>query len=126
MLLVFVTVFPALDQQENTSARDHSLAQPDMAQPGVDIGSLGQESITKRGRCSWLPFDESSNMWSVQLTVLPSVEELQTDPQTRAKWIDYSAYDAKATWQLAQALKQQLKVGSASLWLCAWSITSTP
>ncbi|KAL3138383.1 hypothetical protein ABBQ32_006185 [Trebouxia sp. C0010 RCD-2024] len=43
-----------------------------------------------------------------KLTVLPPVEELQTDPQTRAKWIDYSAYDAKATWQLAQALKKQL------------------
>lgn len=51
--------------------------------------------------------------WAVQLTVLPPVEELQTDPQTRAKWIDYSAYDAKATWQLAQALKKQLKVSSA-------------
>lgn len=56
-------------------------------------------------------------MWAVQLTVLPPVEELQSDPQTRAKWIDYSAYDAKATWQLAQALKKQLKVGSASLWV---------
>lgn len=48
----------------------------------------------------------------MQLTVLPPVEELQTDPQTRAKWIDYSAYDAKATWQLAQALKKQLMVRS--------------
>ena len=49
-------------------------------------------------------------MCGVQLTVLPPVEELQTDPQTRVKWIDYSAYDAKATWQLAQALKKQLMV----------------
>ena len=49
-------------------------------------------------------------MCGVQLTVLPPVEELQTDPQTRSKWIDYSAYDAKATWQLAQALKKQLMV----------------
>lgn len=48
----------------------------------------------------------------VQLTILPPVEELQTDPQTRAKWIDYSAFDAKATWQLAQALKKQLMVGT--------------
>lgn len=53
----------------------------------------------------------------MQLTVLPPVEELQTDPQTRAKWIDYSAYDAKATWQLAQALKKQLKVSSALKWV---------
>ena len=61
-------------------------------------------------------FSEPKHVWAVQLTVLPLVEELQTDPQTRAKWIDYSAYDAKATWQLAQALKKQLKVGSASLY----------
>lgn len=47
----------------------------------------------------------------VQLTILPPVEELQTDPSTRGKWIDYSAYDAKATWQLAQALRKQLMVG---------------
>lgn len=46
----------------------------------------------------------------VQLTILPPVEELQTDPSTRGKWIDYSAYDAKATWQLAQALRKQLMV----------------
>ena len=49
----------------------------------------------------------------MQLTVLPPVEELQNDPQTRAKWIDYSAYDAKATWQLAQALRKQLMVSHA-------------
>ncbi len=45
----------------------------------------------------------------MQLIVLPPVEELQTDESTRAKWIDYSAYDAKATWQLAQALKKALE-----------------
>ena len=48
----------------------------------------------------------------VQLTVLPAVEELQTDEATRARWIDYSAYDAKATWQLCQALRKELKVCS--------------
>lgn len=47
----------------------------------------------------------------MQLTVLPAVEDLQTDEATRARWIDYSAYDAKATWQLCQALRKELKVG---------------
>lgn len=70
-----------------------------------------------RRECSWLPFGEARGAWAVQLTVLPPVEELQTDPQTRAKWIDYSAYDAKATWQLAQALKKQLKVSSVLTWV---------
>lgn len=46
----------------------------------------------------------------MQLTVLPAVEDLQTDEATRARWIDYSAYDAKATWQLCQALRKELKV----------------
>lgn len=46
----------------------------------------------------------------MQLNILPPVEELQTDPNTRAKWIDYSAYDAKATWQLAMALRKALMV----------------
>lgn len=48
----------------------------------------------------------------MQLPVLPAVEDLQTDEATRARWIDYSAYDAKATWQLCQALRKELKVGS--------------
>lgn len=63
--------------------------------------------------------------WSfVQLTILPPVEELQTDPETRAKWIDYSAYDAKATWQLAQALRKALMVSYKLQWLCAacWNV----
>ena len=60
---------------------------------------------------------------AVQLTILPPVEELQTDPETRAKWIDYSAYDAKATWQLAQALKKALFVchNLSSALLCTCS-----
>lgn len=48
----------------------------------------------------------------VQLIVLPPVEDLQSDEATRAKWVDYSAYDAKATWQLAQALRKELQVAS--------------
>ena len=61
--------------------------------------------------------DRREDLVAVQLTVLPPVEELQTDPQTRAKWIDYSAYDAKATWQLAKALKKQLEVSTATQYI---------
>ena len=48
----------------------------------------------------------------LQLIILPAVEELQVDPVTRGKWIDYSAYDAKATWQLAQCLRKALQVNT--------------
>ena len=34
--------------------------------------------------------------------MLPPVEELQTEPDTRAPWINYSAFDAKATYELGQ------------------------
>ena len=40
--------------------------------------------------------------------VLPDMEELQKDPHTRRNWIDYSAYDAKATWNLYHALRTKL------------------
>ena len=46
----------------------------------------------------------------LQLTVLDPVEVLQLCPERRCKWISYSAYDAKATWQLSQALQAKLKV----------------
>lgn len=62
----------------------------------------------------------------MQLTILPPVEELQTDPATRAKWIDYSAYDAKATWQLAQALRKALLVSQASTTCFAVCLLQTP
>ena len=33
------------------------------------------------------------------------MEELQTDEATRARWIFYSALDAKATWELYHSLQ---------------------
>jgi len=41
----------------------------------------------------------------VQVKELPPMEQLQTDEATRARWIFYSALDAKATWELYNALK---------------------
>lgn len=28
------------------------------------------------------------------------MEQLQVDPETKWRWVNYSAYDAKATWDL--------------------------
>ena len=50
-----------------------------------------------------------------KLTVLPPVHELQSSEDTKWLWIDYSAYDAKATWDLYQALKAQLRQMPAHL-----------
>jgi hypothetical protein len=44
-------------------------------------------------------------MCVLQLLVLPPVEELQANPETRSDWMDYAALDAKATYQLADALQ---------------------
>ena len=44
-----------------------------------------------------------------QLLVLPPVEELQTAPATRGKWIKYAALDAKATHDLRAALEAHLR-----------------
>lgn len=43
-----------------------------------------------------------------KLILLPSVEELQSSPDTRWDWVNYSAYDAKATWDLHEALVLKL------------------
>ncbi len=40
-----------------------------------------------------------------KLEVVPPVEELQVGEETRKYWIDYSAFDAKATWHLYKALE---------------------
>lgn len=44
-----------------------------------------------------------------KLTVLPPVHELQRAEDTRWRWVNYSAYDAKATWDLRAALEKKLK-----------------
>ena len=41
----------------------------------------------------------------MQLKVLAPVDELQCDPESRSKWIFYSALDAKTTHELYHALK---------------------
>lgn len=43
-----------------------------------------------------------------KLILLPPIEELQSSEQTRWDWINYSAYDAKATWDLHEALVLKL------------------
>jgi DNA polymerase-1 len=35
--------------------------------------------------------------------------DLQTNPETRAQWIDYSALDAQATWLLRESLECKLR-----------------
>jgi hypothetical protein len=41
----------------------------------------------------------------IKVKELPAMEELQTDEATRARWIFYSALDAKATWELYHSLQ---------------------
>ena len=35
--------------------------------------------------------------------------DLQRDAATRAEWIDYSTYDAEATWLLREQLERNLR-----------------
>jgi hypothetical protein len=44
----------------------------------------------------------------LQLKVLAPVDELQCDPESRSKWIFYSALDAKTTHELYNALRARL------------------
>ena len=52
--------------------------------------------------------------------MLPPLDELQRDPATRDAWIEYSTYDAEATWKLRAALEAKLRamhwIGGDSLW----------
>lgn len=53
-----------------------------------------------------------------KLTVLPPVHELQSEDDTKWRWINYSAYDAKSTWDLYTALSKQLAEEPAKLDEC--------
>ncbi len=39
---------------------------------------------------------------------LPAIEAMQRNPETRAKWIAYAAYDAEGTWLIREKLAQKL------------------
>jgi len=41
--------------------------------------------------------------------VLPPIEEIQEDPESRDMWIEYSALDAQATWFLRESLEAKLR-----------------
>jgi hypothetical protein len=47
------------------------------------------------------------------------MEELQTDEATRARWIFYSALDAKATWELYHSLQVECCLSCVVLALLA-------
>jgi DNA polymerase I-like protein with 3'-5' exonuclease and polymerase domains len=41
--------------------------------------------------------------------VVPDVETLQLDERFRSDWIDYSTYDAEATWRIREILAKHLR-----------------
>ncbi|CAN0495692.1 unnamed protein product, partial [Ectocarpus sp. 12 AP-2014] len=43
------------------------------------------------------------------LLVLPPIDEIQTRPEVRPRFIEYSAYDAQATWLVHRELMQKLR-----------------
>ncbi|CAM9543134.1 unnamed protein product [Scytosiphon promiscuus] len=43
------------------------------------------------------------------MLVLPPIDEIQTNPTMRARFIEYSAYDAQATWLVHRSLMQKLR-----------------
>ena len=51
---------------------------------------------------------------------VPPMQVLHTDPMFRPEWIDYSALDAKATWNVHRALRRKLQGNEALLdeYLC--------
>ena len=50
-----------------------------------------------------------------QLVTLPPVHELQRGEDTRWRWVNYSAFDAKSTYDLYQRLRQELMAMEAVL-----------
>ena len=51
----------------------------------------------------------------MQLLVLPPVHELQRGEDTRWRWVNYSAYDAKSTYDLYRRLREELQIMDATL-----------
>ena len=44
-----------------------------------------------------------------KLKVMPTVEEMHTQPEYVSKWVEYATLDAELTWYLREALTTELK-----------------
>ncbi|KAG1666153.1 hypothetical protein FOA52_011565 [Chlamydomonas sp. UWO 241] len=78
--------------------------QPPAGAAGGDSGSRGKTSMKKLFGAPKKKADGTPG----KLIELPPIQELHTDALYRDKWIDYSALDAKATWELREALYRAL------------------
>lgn len=58
-------------------------------------GQTGAGSRRRAPHQTRLPNDSLHPLALVQLLVLPAVEELQRGEETRWRWVNYSAFDAK-------------------------------
>ncbi|KAL4452308.1 hypothetical protein ABPG75_007970 [Micractinium tetrahymenae] len=83
----------------------------------MDDGSGAEQDI--RGKVSMKTLFGRRNLkkdgTEGKLTILPPVHELQRGPDTRWRWVNYSAFDAKSTWDLYQRLRHELMVMGAVL-----------
>lgn len=83
----------------------------------MDDGSGGEQDI--RGKVSMKTLFGRRNLkkdgTEGKLTILPPVHELQRDADTRWRWVNYSAFDAKSTWDLYQRLRHELMAMGAAL-----------
>eukprot|EP00198_Chlamydomonas_reinhardtii_P006692 XP_001696028.1 PolI-like DNA polymerase [Chlamydomonas reinhardtii] len=57
---------------------------------------------------------------------LPPIHRLHDHPRFRPTWIDYSALDAKATWQLREALEAKLRAERVSSSSCTCGTSTAP
>jgi len=79
---------------------------------GYSLESLTEELLKRRKK----PMKEIFGLKRLRkdgsegsLVDLPPVEVMQRDPKHRAKWIEYSCYDAQGTWLIHQELKKRLE-----------------
>ena len=82
-----------------------------MSDAGEMFSDAGEELIrSKRGMKKIFGKPKLKKDGTPGKTVeLPPIDEIQTDPEQRETWIEYSALDAQATWFLRESLEAKLR-----------------
>lgn len=98
---------------------DEKLMNPGSSQGGDGGSEAGGPGLDVRGKVSMKKLFGRRNIkkdgTEGKLVSLPPVHELQRGEDTRWRWINYSAFDAKSTWDLYTRLAEELRGMQASL-----------
>ena len=102
-----LTTLLLANPEEQTSSSDQPMDNQTSTADGKTSGETADDRKTNMKEIFGVPKKRKDGT-DGKVKLVPPVEVLQRDPAHRTKWIEYSAKDARMTWELRRVLKDLL------------------